>query len=168
MDSEDDESAEVTRIPTKADLLRLCSELNLRGVRYVVIGGAAIIELGLLRTTHDLDLLVDDDPENVRAACAALATLPDGAAAEVAPLDIRNFTVVRINDEITVDLMGRACGISYADAEPLIDWKELDGVRVPFASALLLWRTKQTWREKDSLDRAFLRSWAQGKGVELS
>ncbi len=168
MDSDREAGPEVTRVPTKSDLMRLCAELNARGVRYVVIGGVAMIELGLMRATHDIDLLVADDDENVRAACEAIATLPDRAAAQVAPSDLREFTVVRINDAITVDLMGRACGLAFADAEAHIERKELDGVWIPFASARLLWRTKQTWRIKDALDRNFLRKWAADRGVDLT
>jgi hypothetical protein len=129
-------------------------------------GGAAIIELGLLRTTHDLDLLVDPDPANVAQVCEGLAILPDQAAHEVEPDDVRNYTVVRINDEFTIDLMGSACGVTYQEAVPDIEWKDFDGVRIPFASARLLWKTKQTWREKDALDRSFLRKWFADHGEE--
>ena len=67
------------------------------------------------------------------------------------------YNVVRINDEITIDLMGKACGIDYYTASSQIAWRELDGVMIPFASVELLWQTKQTYREKDALDRSFLR-----------
>ena len=35
---------------------------------------------------------------------------------------------------------------------------DIEGVTIPFASARLLWRTKQTVRDKDRMDRAFLAS----------
>ena len=38
-----------------------------------------------------------------------------------------------------------------------IEWHELDGVKVPFASAQLMLLTKQTLREKDEIDRLYLR-----------
>jgi hypothetical protein len=40
-------------------------------------------------------------------------------------------------------------------------WREVDGVRIPFASPQLLWRMKQTHREKDIPDRLFLRKLLQ-------
>ena len=166
MDSEHPVSRGVTRVPTRADLIRICSALNEAGARYVVLGGAAIIELGLMRTTNDLDLLVDPDMGNVDRVCAALSVLPDGAAREVRPGDVAEYVVVRINDEFTIDLMGAACGLTYRDAEPLIDWKDADGVRIPFASPMLLWKTKQPSREKDALDRSFLRKWFADHGQE--
>jgi hypothetical protein len=73
---------------------------------------------------------------------------------------------VRINDEITVNLMGSACGIRYPDAVAMMEWREIRGVRIPFASPALLWKTKQTHREKDALDRSFLRKWFADHGVE--
>ena len=37
-----------------------------------------------------------------------------------------------------------------------IEFAEIEGVRIPFASKKLLWRLKQGWREKDQLDRHWL------------
>ncbi len=47
--------------------------LNNAGVRYLVVGGVAVVLHGHLRTTADLDLVLDLQPDNVRAAVAALA-----------------------------------------------------------------------------------------------
>ena len=68
------------------------------------------------------------------------------------------YTVVRVGDEIVVDLMKSACGIDYAEASLEIDYHEINGVRIPFASPRLLWRMKvKTHREKDAADLFFLR-----------
>ena len=45
---------------------------------------------------------------------------------------------------------------SIEEARDLIEEVELEGVRIPFATPTLLWRTKQTVRAKDELDRLFL------------
>jgi hypothetical protein len=148
---------EVVRPPTQADLVRLCRDLNARGSRYIVLGGMAMIEMGLDRGTMDVDFLVDASAENVSRVCQSLCLLPDGAAKDVRDSDVQEYGVVRIHDEISVDLMGKACGIDYGEASSMIEWREVDGVRIPFASIELLWRTKQTYREKDALDRAFLK-----------
>ena len=63
--------------------------------------------------------------------------------------------VVRIADEFVVDLFKAACGVEYEKARDLVEEVELKGARVPFASPALLWRTKQTARTKDELDRLF-------------
>ncbi len=44
-------------------------------VRYLVVGGVAVVLHGHLRTTMDLDLVIELQPENVRQALAALAGL---------------------------------------------------------------------------------------------
>jgi hypothetical protein len=49
-----------------------------------------------------------------------------------------------------------ACGVNYAEAVDEIEATDIKGVTVPFASAKLLLRMKQTYREKDIPDRIFL------------
>jgi hypothetical protein len=46
--------------------------------------------------------------------------------------------------------------VSYDDAKSEVEHVVIDGVTIPFATAELLWRTKQTVRDKDLLDRTFL------------
>lgn len=144
------------RIPDSGDLVTLCRELNARGARYVVIGGLAMAQQGLVRATEDVDLLIERSRENQRKVRDALECLPDKAVREMTDDDLDNFVVVRVADEIVVDLMLAACGLTYADAESEIEFMEVGGVRIPFASKKLLWRLKQGWREKDQLDRHWL------------
>ncbi len=149
--------AGVTRPPDDRDLAALARELNRLGARYVVIGGVAINRLGFIRATDDLDLLIARDLANQRLVRRALEILPDKAVCELDEQeDLAAWVVVRVNDQITVDLMTEATGIGFAEAEPFIEWQEIEGVRVPFASAELMLRFKQGWREKDQLDRKFL------------
>jgi hypothetical protein len=61
-----------------------------------------------------------------------------------------------VADEFVVDLMKAACGIEYAEAHPQADVVDINGVAIPFASPALLLRMKDTDREKDKVDRAFL------------
>lgn len=46
----------------------------------------------------------------------ALRILEDQAIDEVAETDVARYTVVRVADEVVVDLMARACGVDYAEA----------------------------------------------------
>jgi hypothetical protein len=99
------------RAPELDDLVRICRSLNEAGARYVLIGGFAVIAHGGGRTTMDIDLLVDDSPENIVRVKSALRVLIDQAVDEVADDDVRRYAVVRVADEVIVDLMGRACGL---------------------------------------------------------
>jgi hypothetical protein len=152
----DDDTPLESRPPTLADVVSLCRRLNEEGARYVVVGGMAIIQAGFVRATEDVDLLIDASADNVGRVKRALMSLPDGAAAEVRDEDVSSYVVVRVADEIVVDLMQAACGIEYAEARQEVEHVELDGVSIPFARPALLWRMKETMREKDRLDRMFL------------
>lgn len=46
----------------------------------------------------------------------------------------------------------------------LIQTHEICGVPIPFASPTLLWKTKQTYREKDEIGRVFLRKLLIARG----
>jgi hypothetical protein len=146
-----------SRDPESGDLLRICASLNRAGARYIVIGGMAMVLHGFNRGTEDIDLLVDRTMENIARLREALSILPDNAVREVKDTDVEDYGVVRVADEVVVDLMGSACGISFEQAESEIDWREIEGIRIPFASAALLLKTKQTVREKDEIDRLYLK-----------
>lgn len=47
--------------------------LSAAGVRYLVVGGVAVVLHGHLRATIDLDLVLDLEPENTARAIAALS-----------------------------------------------------------------------------------------------
>src|SRR3954471_14058756 len=64
-----------SREPTVTDVAQLCSELNRRGARDIVIGGFAMRAAGFARTTMDLDLLVDITEDNEARVLDAVATL---------------------------------------------------------------------------------------------
>lgn len=152
----DDGEEHFSRPPVLADLLNICRELNRLGARYVVIGGMAIIQAGFLRATEDIDLLVDASPENFALVRQALTVLPDKAVTEVRPSDLDDYIVVRVADEVVVDLLKSACGVEYASAKGSIDFVDIEGVAIPFANTELLLRLKQTVRDKDRIDREFL------------
>ena len=138
------------------DLIRLCQALNANEALYIVIGGMAVNRLGFLRATDDIDLLLEASPENQARVRMALEILPDKAVREMTAEDLTENLVVRIADEIVVDLMLSAGGLTYDDAREGIEQQAIQGVTIPFASAKLLLRMKQTYREKDLMDRRFL------------
>ncbi len=145
------------RTPTLADLVALCRRLNEQGARYLVVGGFAIIQHGYMRTTGDIDLLLDGAMENQQLVRRAMESLPEKAILELGPdEDFRDWVVVRVADEVLVDLMIAACGIEYPEAVLEAQVFDIDGVPIPFASPKLLLRMKQTHRSKDEEDRIFL------------
>jgi hypothetical protein len=162
----EDEShdAEFTRPPVTADLVEICRMLNARQANYIVVGGMAVNIHGYTRNTDDIDLLVETTQSNEQKVLEALSLLPEGAAKELRPGEIADYMVVRVCDEITVDLMAKACGHDYAAAKDLVSEIEVSGVLIPFASPALLWKTKQTYRGKDAMDCVFLRKLLEDRG----
>ena len=155
------------REPTIEDLRNLCQALNERGAHYVVIGGFAVRAAGYNRRTMDVDLLVESGLENEARVLSALSVLPDNAVSELRPGELQKYNIIRVADEIVVDLMRSAGGIDFAGASGELSLHNVDGVSIPFASPRLLWRMKVgTHREKDALDLVFLRHWFAERSEE--
>lgn len=161
MDVEDAEPQEgelVSRAPTEEDLVDMCRLLNDAGARYMIVGGFAIMYAGYGRTTGDVDLLFDTELANEAKVYRCLESLPDKAVLQLQPGEVGKYVVVRVADEIVVDLMKSASGIDYEEASKDVVIRTVQGVPIPFASPRLLWRMKKnTHREKDAADLLFLR-----------
>jgi len=117
----------------QAPLLRVCSLLNNHGAKYLIVGARACWLHGYIRATMDVDILVPEDLENHFRVIAALSELKDHAAAELTPQDLVENVVVKIADEVEVDV------VPYVDLQTLI-------------------KSKSTRREQDKVDVQRLRS----------
>ena len=150
------------RPPTIDDIRRICRSLEEAGARYVLIGGFAVILHGGVRTTKDIDLLVDPEPANVELLKRALSILEDDAAREIEPGDLQTYSVVRVADEVLVDLLAAACGVTWSEAQSSAVRMDLEGTPVIVADIETLIRTKKTVRPSDAADRAWLESLREG------
>ena len=155
MDGNDDPK-QYSRIPTIEDLVVLCRNLNAHQVKYVVVGGFAVIHFGYIRATGDIDLLVEDSSENIERLRKALTYLPDGEVDQIADTDLSRYRVVRVSGEITVDLIARACDVTFPAAMDQIQYEAIEGVAIPYLKPSLLIQTKLGIRPKDIQDRFFL------------
>lgn len=84
---------------------QVLAALNAERVRYLVVGGVAVVLHGHLRTTADLDLVLSLVPDNVRRALAALGRL-----------GFRPRAPVRVED--------------FADPAARADWADQKGMTV--------------------------------------
>src|SRR5215213_539027 len=91
-----------------APLLRVCQLLNDAGAKYLICGAHACILHGLVRTTEDVDILIEATEENCQRGIGALGKLEDGAARDLTPKDILENVVVKIADEVEVDVSTHA------------------------------------------------------------
>lgn len=71
---------------------------------------------------------------------------------------------MRVADEIVVDLIGKACGLSYTDAMADVERIDLGGIMVPVASPAALIRMKNTYRPQDRIDREYLEALIRRRG----
>ena len=74
---DDPDAAAYARAPEPEDLIRICRALNDAGALYVLIGGFAVVAHGASRFTKDIDLLVDEAPENIARVKHCLSILAD-------------------------------------------------------------------------------------------
>jgi predicted nucleotidyltransferase len=153
--------AEFTRPATWEDVKRLARYLDEAGVEYALIGGYALAAQGLVRATEDVDLLVNPSVDNSRRWIVALSRLPDGAARELeGDPDVfakQRSYAIRINDEITVDVLPAACGVPWEALRDFIEQVDIDGVPIRILSLEGLLRTKSGARPKDQADAAAIR-----------
>lgn len=142
------------------ELVKLCDALNRKGIKYVVVGGCAVILHGYYRTTHDIDLIVEPSTANVKRLKDALyEAFSSKEAFEIQDDDINRYTVVRFapdSEEIVIDLMGRIGEIIFEGAVKDVEEVELEGVKIPVCGLPTLIETKKGVRPKDKEDLLFL------------
>jgi len=132
----------------------LLGELNKHQVAYIVVGGMAVAFNGYLRTTEDVDILVDAAPENIVRLLRALANFGEGSARE---LCVEDFTkeegAIRVVEDFPVDIFTVMQGIDYAEAAKTQKFHPHPSGGIPYLSIEMLQRLKGgSLREKDQLD----------------
>ncbi|HKP03382.1 MAG TPA: hypothetical protein VJU77_08495 [Chthoniobacterales bacterium] len=105
----------------------------------------------------DVDILVPEDLQNHKRIIAALSELRDGFAAELSPQDFVENVVVKIADEVEVDISTRAWKVTFDEAEKSGLNRTIEGVRVPYVDLQTLIKSKTTHREQDKVDVERLR-----------
>lgn len=160
----------------------LLGQLARAKVRYVLVGGGAVILHGHARVTGDLDIVVEASEDNARRLLAMLATWGEGAGAQIPPEELVTPAVgaLRINEDFPLDVFtlirSRRLDRNFAYEELLADaaWVRLsNGVEVPIASIARLVDLKTgTNRTKDALDVEVLTEIERGQrartGVDLA
>jgi predicted nucleotidyltransferase len=151
---------EYTRPATWDDVRKLAQLLNDSNVEYALVGGYAIAAHGFNRFSEDIDILVNPSAENSQRWIVALSELPDQVAREllsepdVFAKDARY--ALRINDEITIDVMPSIAGHSWNEMRKHIETVDLEGVPLRLLNLEGLLLTKQGLRPKDQMDAAVL------------
>ena len=138
---------------TSDPLWQVCALLQKHQVTYVLVGARACGLHGLVRSTEDVDLLVEPSADNFQRVIDALSELPDGAARELTVKDLEENVVVKVADAVEVDVAKQAWTLSYEEAIRDAQTLEVEGVRIIYASLDALIKSKSTYREQDRVDR---------------
>ena len=138
-------------------LIRVCTLLNAAGAEYLVVGAWALILNNVVRATEDVDILIAAHRANYERVIRALSQLEDGSASELTPQDFEENVVIKVADEVEVDVSTQAWTMTYAEAFPNALAVEVDGVSIPYLSLPDLIRSKETYRDQDKADIERLR-----------
>jgi hypothetical protein len=142
-------------------LLDVCKAFNAEGVSYVLIGGWAVIIHGFPRLTNDIDFLIERSPENTEKMKKALSKVfHDESIEDIKPTDIADYSVVRYvsPDGVYIDLMGKIGeAASFDTVSRHIELFEVLDTEIPVLNVEMLAKLKDTLRDKDRMDLAFLK-----------
>jgi len=138
----------------------LLANLARAEVKFIVVGGVAVALNGFVRTTDDVDILIERSKENVARLLTALASFGAGHARELSFADFDEVEgAIRVVEDFPLDIFTLMRGHRYANLVEQTATTEISGASIQFLNAGGLIRLKQgSQREKDQIDIAALRS----------
>jgi len=144
---------------TSPDFRELLSLLEKHKVRYLVVGGYAIMKYTEPRFTKDLDLWISTDKENSKAVYTALKEF--GAPLKgLAPSDFtqEGYFYQMGSPPFRLDVMMSIPGVTFEAAWENREKVQLEGVVIPFISKTDLIKAKEdSGRPQDLIDAKELR-----------
>jgi hypothetical protein len=141
------------------DFKEFLRSLTCAGVRFLVLGGYAVIHYGYGRVTGDLDVWIAIDPDNAGRVSLALQSFGGFPSSAVKPsiFTKRGKIFVFGRKPLRIDILTAPSGVEFDDcyARRLeVDW---DGVTVPLIALKDLRVNKQSsGRHKDLADLSHL------------
>jgi hypothetical protein len=144
---------------TSPDFRELLSLLEKYEVRYLVVGGYAVMKYTEPRFTKDLDLWISTDQENAKAVYAVLKQF--GAPLNgLAPADFsqEGYFYQMGNPPFRLDVMMSIAGVAFETAWANREKVQVEGLAVPFISKADLIKAKEaSGRPQDLIDAKKLR-----------
>ena len=137
-----------------SDFSELLNLLRVHKVRYLIVGGYAVMKYTEPRFTKDLDLWIENSPGNAQRLHRAL-TVFGAPVSGYSPQDfIRSGMVHQIGvPPLRVDLLTSLPGLSFRDAWQRRVVSRVGGDRLLFLSLRdLIWSKRKAGRLQDRLD----------------
>ena len=141
----------------EADIINIWKSLYDNDVRYVTIGGFAVIIHGYNRTTGDLDILIENSTNNRKRLRKALKDIGFGDFEQIESMEfIPGWTDFTVGPGLRLDVMTSVKGIDEKDFDELYRFSEvtvIENVSVRVVDYKNLIRMKHASdRTKDQLD----------------
>ena len=143
---------------------KLLAKLARADVRFVIVGGVAVALNGFLRTTEDVDILIESSADNVMRLLNALGNFGEGHARELSRTDFSDSEgAIRIIEDFPLDVFTIMRGNRYADLIGATKSTRIGDVDVRYLSADALIALKSdSQRDQDRIDVSALRSLQAG------
>jgi Nucleotidyl transferase of unknown function (DUF2204) len=148
------------------DFREFLGSLNSAKVKYLVLGGYAVIYYGYRRATDDLDIWIETSTENTRRLSEVLQKFGGFSATSVKPSLFQKQGMVFVfgREPARVDILTGPSGIDFESSytkRRIVDW---DGVKVPLINLEDLKINKRSaGRAKDLADLENLPSQPKNK-----
>ena len=146
----------------REEMLRVLGAFETAGLDYVLIGATAMAFHGVVRATEDVDLFVRATPENIERLRTAFRSVYDDPNIDAITADdlLGDYPAVRYyppSGDLFFDIMTRLGEVARFDSIAM-EYKEVEGIRVPVATPAALYRLKRnTVRALDRQDAEALR-----------
>ena len=148
------------------DFEELLLKLTSNGIKYIVIGGVACALNGFIRTTEDVDILIETSEENIKKLLDVLLNWGEGYARE---LNIDDFSIapgaVRIIEDFPLDIFTVLNEKTYKDLLPKTE-KTKQGITYLNREALIEIK-ENSYREKDKIDSIALKNLKEDNSADI-
>jgi hypothetical protein len=137
---------------------KLLAKLARAEVKFFIVEGVAVALNGFVRTTEDVDILIESSGENVQRLLGALSNFGEGRASELRPADFSDSEgAVRIIEDFPLDVFTVMQGKRYPDLIASTKSTRIDDVDVCYLDAEALIALKMD-SQRDRIDVSALRS----------
>ena len=131
---------------------------NSHRLKYLVVGGVALILHGHARSTQDIDIWIDNKPANIVRLKKVLIDFGFEALAASLPKLLSPREVLFLGrPPYRLDILSGVSGISFTATFRTRHMVEINGMLIPLANASQLLKNKRaSGRDKDNQDIHFL------------
>ena len=139
---------------------KLLAKLARADVKFIIVGGVAVALNGFVRTTEDVDILVEASPENITRFLNELGNFGEGHARELRPADFSDTEgAIRIIEDFPLDVFTIMRSKRYADLVGATKSARIDDVHVRYLNPEALIALKSdSLRDQDRIDVSALQS----------